>query len=417
MDKKKKLLVIIAIILLILIGIAIIVLPPILQDMQLTKEEQELADLFGTYKVRADTTELPEDYIIAPVLPYVTPYAEEEFTMTPPPTAVTAPTSVPTDEVTDDATEKMGTLPEATKNLSLDSSNKSANNNGKYASAGLNMLFATATPEPTPEPTPAKEYSGANFGKYQTGTDNINPVENPDNFNTWLVEALATPSPTPVPTPTPTSTPTPTPTPVATPTPVPTPVIGKTGVDLAACHEMNKDFVAWIKIPGTNVDYPIVSTNNTSYYLDHTFDGRKSSLGTLFSLGTASWKKPSQNIIIYGHDVEGSGNKMFKALLQYKNKAFFDGHRTIYIDSMYRTGTYKVFAVFDITVGDMIPSTSNFANGKEFMTFIDTAKALSLYSADDVTINEKSTIVSLTTCDRYYKREVGRLIVMAVKVE
>ena len=36
----------------------------------------------------------------------------------------------------------------------------------------------------------------------------------------------------------------------------PTPETGKTGVDLAACKAQNEDFIAWLQIPGTPVDYP-----------------------------------------------------------------------------------------------------------------------------------------------------------------
>ena len=59
-----------------------------------------------------------------------------------------------------------------------------------------------------------------------------------------------------------------------------------TGADLAACLAQNGDFIAWIKIPGTNVDYPVVWTDDTEYYLHHTFSGKQGAAGTLFSLLT-----------------------------------------------------------------------------------------------------------------------------------
>ena len=57
-----------------------------------------------------------------------------------------------------------------------------------------------------------------------------------------------------------------------------------TGADLAACQAQNDDFIAWLSIPGTPIDYPVVRTGDPDYYLNHTFSGRKSYLGTLFSL-------------------------------------------------------------------------------------------------------------------------------------
>ena len=52
-----------------------------------------------------------------------------------------------------------------------------------------------------------------------------------------------------------------------------------TGADLAACQAQNGDFIAWLSIPGTPIDYPVVRTGDSDYYLNHTFSGRKSYLG------------------------------------------------------------------------------------------------------------------------------------------
>ena len=72
-------------------------------------------------------------------------------------------------------------------------------------------------------------------------------------------------------------------------------------VDLSACLAQNPDFIAWLRIPGTNVDYPVVQTDDPDDYLNHTFSGKQSVVGTLFSLADADYKAPGRNIAIYGH--------------------------------------------------------------------------------------------------------------------
>ena len=62
-------------------------------------------------------------------------------------------------------------------------------------------------------------------------------------------------------------------------------------VDLSACLAQNPDFIAWLRIPGTNVDYPVVQTDNPDYYLNHTFSGKSSVVGTLFSLADADYQR------------------------------------------------------------------------------------------------------------------------------
>ena len=69
-----------------------------------------------------------------------------------------------------------------------------------------------------------------------------------------------------------------------------------TGADLAACLAQNDDFIAWIRIPGTNVDYPVVWTDDAEYYLHHTFTGKQGAAGTLFSLMKTDYSIPSRNI-------------------------------------------------------------------------------------------------------------------------
>lgn len=67
------------------------------------------------------------------------------------------------------------------------------------------------------------------------------------------------------------------------------------GRDLNALKAQNSDFAGCLSIAGTNVDYPLVCSDNTDYYLTHTFNGTKSSLGTLFSLGKTDYGS-SKNI-------------------------------------------------------------------------------------------------------------------------
>lgn len=95
-----------------------------------------------------------------------------------------------------------------------------------------------------------------------------------------------------------------------------------TGADLAACLAQNDDFIAWIRIPGTNVDYPVVWTDDAEHYLHHTFTGKQGAAGTLFSLMKTDYSIPSRNIAIYGHHLKSTGEKMFTSLVRYQGCGF-----------------------------------------------------------------------------------------------
>ena len=185
-------------------------------------------------------------------------------------------------------------------------------------------------------------------------------------------------------------------------------------VDLSAYLAQNPDFVAWLRIPGTNVDYPVVQTDDPDYYLNHTFSGKSSVVGTLFSLADADYAAPGRNIAIYGHHLRSSGEKMFTSLMRYKNPDFYEDNQTIVLDSLYRHSEYTIFAVVNMKVGDWEPSRTTFSGDAAFMAFVNRAKSESLYDTG-VEVGADDHILTLITCDRSYAGKEGRLVILAVE--
>ena len=185
-------------------------------------------------------------------------------------------------------------------------------------------------------------------------------------------------------------------------------------VDLSAYLAQNPDFVAWLRIPGTNVDYPVVQTDDPDDYLNHTFSGKQSVVGTLFSLADADYQAPGRNIAIYGHHLRSSGEKMFTSLMRYKNPDFYEDNQTIVLDSLYRHSEYTIFAVVNMKVGDWDPSRTTFSGDAAFMAFVNRAKSESLYDTG-VEVGADDHILTLITCDRSYAGKEGRLVILAVE--
>lgn len=197
------------------------------------------------------------------------------------------------------------------------------------------------------------------------------------------------------------------------PTKEPPPSKAPSGADLDACLKQNKDFVAWLTIPGTKIDYPVVRSNNTEYYLHHLFTGKESKLGCLFSLKSSDYELPSKNIAIYGHHLSNS-TAMFSTLLKYKSKSYCDSHGVIHLDSLYGERDYQVFAVVNMNVSDWDTATASFTSNEGFLRFVNRARKAALYETD-VQVMAEDHILTLITCDRSYSGASGRLIVMAVQ--
>ena len=185
-------------------------------------------------------------------------------------------------------------------------------------------------------------------------------------------------------------------------------------VDLSACLAQNPDFIAWLRIPGTNVDYPVVQTDDPDDYLNHTFSEKQSVVGTLFSLADADYKAPGRNIAIYGHHLRSSGEKMFTSLMRYKNPDFYEDNQTIVLDSLYRHSEYTIFAVVNMKTGDWEPSRTTFSGDAAFMAFVNRANSEALYDTG-VEVGADDHILTLITCDRSYAGKEGRLVILAVE--
>ena len=187
------------------------------------------------------------------------------------------------------------------------------------------------------------------------------------------------------------------------------------GVNLAKLQSQNAEFIAWLQIPGTSVSYPVVQTSDTAFYLTHNFKRQKAKAGALFSLPSTDYRTPGKNIVIYGHHLSHRPNAMFSPLLNYKQAGYGRKHSKVLLDSIFRSNTYRVFAVVNWDIdGDWMPMQTSFGSTEEFTAFVQEAQRRSLYDTG-VSVPEAAEILTLITCDRSFGGANGRLAVMAVK--
>lgn len=119
--------------------------------------------------------------------------------------------------------------------------------------------------------------------------------------------------------------------------------------DVNGLVKKNKDCIGYVQIPGTTISYPVMQTkDNPDFYLNHDFNKNYSFYGTPYLSAYCDLKK-SDNLIIYGHNI--NDGKMFGALEQYKNKDFFDRHRKIFFTTD-RRRKYEVFVVMSVNIRD-----------------------------------------------------------------
>lgn len=186
-------------------------------------------------------------------------------------------------------------------------------------------------------------------------------------------------------------------------------------------YKANKDFMGWLKIDGTDIDYPVMYTpDEREYYLHKNFDGEYSYAGCLFidNLCTPTGDDISDNIIIYGHNMK-SGT-MFHQLTLYRDESFYRDHKYISFDTIEDTGTYEVIAAFKTQVYEK-GDTEHYhyydfydaADEEEFNEFIQYIKSCCTYDFDS-TANYGDKLITLSTCS--YHVNDGRYVVVAKKI-
>lgn len=183
-------------------------------------------------------------------------------------------------------------------------------------------------------------------------------------------------------------------------------------------YKYNSDIKGWLKIPGTNIDYPVMqSFNGSDFYLKRDFEGNTDKNGSLYIDGNCNVEDPSKNIVIHGHNMDTTG-MMFHELLKYNDIHFYMQHPVITFDSIYKESQWKIIAYIKVS-GNMNENTNfnylrgSFKNKEDFMNFVYQIEMRSLYYCP-VDVNEKDRLLMLSTCS--YEANNYRTVLIARKV-
>lgn len=167
-------------------------------------------------------------------------------------------------------------------------------------------------------------------------------------------------------------------------------------VNFEELKNINSHVTGWIKVNGTNINYPYVHTTDNKYYLTHSFDGTYNSAGWVFLDYRNSKNELSKNNIIYAHG--RYDNTMFGSLKNILTNGWLDNknNHVIKISTETENTLWQVFSVYRIpTTNDYIQV--DFKNNNEFLRFADKLISRSNHNFN-TTINENDIILTLSTC-------------------
>lgn len=188
-------------------------------------------------------------------------------------------------------------------------------------------------------------------------------------------------------------------------------------VDWEGLRAINPDIVAWIYIPGSPINYPVVQGSDNNEYLHKAFDGSTgwlASAGTIFLDANNNPSFSDRNNALYGHHMRDGS--MFATIADWTDQSEFNAHRDIYL--LTPAGNYRCmsFALVKTTGTDSIVQTS-FASAESYQRYIQDKLERSV-------VTQKGTVLAtadiqqslmLSTCE--YTQNDGRAVLCAAVVE
>ena len=180
-----------------------------------------------------------------------------------------------------------------------------------------------------------------------------------------------------------------------------------------ALYEQNSDFIGWISIEDTNINYPVMQTiDSPDFYLKHSFDKASSSYGVPY-LDEACATGLSNNLVIYGHNMKNG--TMFHDLLKYASADYWVEHQVIRFDTLSQLNEYQVVLAFRFDTNNEYFRYNEYTdmNEDEFIEFMEECRIRQLYDTG-VSVEYGDELLTLSTCE--YTYENGRFVVLAKKI-
>ena len=186
----------------------------------------------------------------------------------------------------------------------------------------------------------------------------------------------------------------------------------------AALKAQNEEFIGWISIDGTNLDYPVMySPTRENFYLKHDFAGNYSDYGVPYLDENCKLDATGQsdNLVVYGHNMKTG--TIFGCLTEYKKESYYAQHPTVTFDTLYGDAEYEVFAAFAIDVEtdqSFLYNEYLDVSQTKFDEYVAEVRRRSDVKTDIIP-QYGDQLLTLSTCE--YSTANGRYVVVARRVK
>lgn len=172
-------------------------------------------------------------------------------------------------------------------------------------------------------------------------------------------------------------------------------------------YNENNDYLFWLYIPNTKIDYPVMMSRDNKDYLHSSFYKEKLYAGTLFIDALSSKRENQDNLIIYGHNMKDGS--MFGTLKKWRSEKYFNEHKFIEIYTETEKRVYLIFAVREVSSNmDLLHYKLDGFTNEEY---IQDARNNNIHFREFEDQYKNNQIMTLSTC---MSNDAKRLIINAV---
>ncbi|NPD30489.1 class B sortase [Eggerthellaceae bacterium zg-1084] len=164
--------------------------------------------------------------------------------------------------------------------------------------------------------------------------------------------------------------------------------------------EINPQTVAWLYVPGTNINYPVVQGTDNDYWLTHDFEGKNGWLaqfGTVFQDYRNSKGFTDQANFIFGHHL--NDGSMFSAITEMTKRETFDAQRVAYLFTPKGNYRLRTFALLHVGANDPLIQPS-FPDEQSYQAYVQDKIDRSLHHPSDLpALSSMNKLFAFGTCD------------------
>lgn len=172
-------------------------------------------------------------------------------------------------------------------------------------------------------------------------------------------------------------------------------------------HNENNDYLFWLYIPKTKIDYPVMMSRDNKDYLHSSFYKEKLYSGTLFIDALSSKRENQDNLIVYGHNMKDGS--MFGTLKKWRDGKYFHEHKFIEIYTETEKRVYLIFAVREVSSNmDLLHYKLDGFTNEEY---IQDARNNNIHFREFEDQYKNNQIMTLSTC---MSNDAKRLIINSI---